>query len=171
MSKLLLCPASPSTTGLFHVDSDQTMLFPIRSGPVCTMPSLSEQIHIKDGLFRFRSFLTSPRLRFATPIRSGSSRLIVRPFHSIASQIYSLAVPFYSLASPCFSNLLPGKSVTIYSLASPRYLVDSPANHCCSDLAVPYLCFSFPIQCIPFQPNSMQVRFSFRRDYLSRRSI
>lgn len=89
LSKLLLCSSRP-----FHVGSDQTVLFPIWSGPVCAMPSLSEQIQFKERQFRFRSLLTSPKHR--------SSR------HSL--------------------------------------LLVSFTNHCCSGLAVPTLCFSFPLQ-------------------------
>lgn len=72
LPKLLLCLAPPSTARLFHVGSDQTLLFPIWSGPVCAMPSLSEQIQFKERQFRFRSLLTSPMHFCASPVQVGS---------------------------------------------------------------------------------------------------
>lgn len=122
LSKLLPCPSRR-----FHADSDQTLLFPIWSGPVCAMPSLSEQIQFKERLFRSRSLLTSPK-HFCSP-----------------------PVPVR-----CCSCLFP-------------FL----ANHCCSGLAVPTLCFSFPLLCFSarFPSKSIPIRIDYRRDHLSRRSI
>lgn len=67
LPKLLPCPSRR-----FHADSDQTVLFPIWSAPVCAMPSLSEQIRFKERLFRSRSLLTSPKHFCSPPVPVGS---------------------------------------------------------------------------------------------------
>ena len=97
----------------FHVGSDQTVLFPIWSGPVCAMPSLSEQIQFKERQFRLRSLLTSPAHRIASLLHASPVPVGAPLFLSVSLQCCSNSLLFVSITRLLVSNRLQSKSIPI----------------------------------------------------------